>query len=81
MSQGGALGKKWEEMVEQGGLATLPVRMAELRRGRSRSELGNVALPALDSGNGGDVEVEEALTTLLAGWLGRRWGGELGRSH
>jgi len=68
-------------MVEQIGLATLPVGMAELRRGRNRSKLDNVALPVLNSGNGGDVEVEEALVKLLAGWLGRRRGGKLGRGH
>ena len=68
-------------MVEQAGLAALPVIMAELWRGRSRSELGNVALHVLDSGNGGDVEVEEALAKLLAGWLGWRRRRELGRSH
>jgi hypothetical protein len=49
--------------------------------GRSRSELGNVGLPTLDSGNGGDIEVEEALVKLFAGWLGQGQGGELGRSH
>jgi len=68
-------------MVEQKGLATLPVSTAELQRGRNHSELGNAALPVLDSGNGGDVEVKEALAKLLASWLGQRRGGELGRSH
>ena len=66
-------------MVEQGGLAMSPVSMAELRRGRSRSELGNAASPGLDSGKEGDVKVEEALAKLLTGWLGRRRGGELRR--
>ena len=42
-------------------------------------ELGNAALPVLDSGQGGDAEVEEALAKLLAGWLGRRRREELGR--
>ena len=58
--------------MEQIGLATLPVGMAELRRGRNRSKL--------DNGNGGEAEVEEALAKLLAGWLGRRRQGKLGRS-
>jgi len=68
-------------MVEQGGLATSAVSMAELRRDRSCPELGNAALPELDSGKEGDVEVEEALVKLLAGWLGRRQGGELRRGR
>ena len=67
MSQVEALGTKWKEMVEQRGLATLPVSMADLRRGRRRSVLGNAALPVLDKGNGGDVEVEEVLAKLLVG--------------
>jgi len=68
-------------MVEQGGLATLPVSTVELRRERNCSELGDAALPALDSGNGGDAEEEEALAKLLAGWHGQRRGGKLGRSR
>jgi len=42
-------------------------------------ELGNAALPVLDSGQGGDAEVEEALVRRLADWLGRRRHGKLGR--
>ena len=67
--------------MEQRGLATSPMSMVELQRGRSRSELVNAALLVLDSGKGGDIEVEEALVKLLAGRLGRRRGGELGRGH
>ena len=47
---------------------------------KNGSELGNAALPVLDSGQGGDDEVEEALARRLAGWLGRRRRGKLGRS-
>ena len=36
-------------------------------------ELGNAALPVLDSGQGGDAEVEEALAKLLAGAAVPRW--------
>ena len=68
-------------MVEQRVLATLPMSMVKLQRGRSRSELGIAALPVLDRGNGGDVEVEKALAKLLVGWLGQRRGRELGRGH
>jgi len=53
--------------------------MAKIQRGRSHSELGNATLSVLDCGKEGDIEVEEALAKLLAGWLGRRWGGELRR--
>ena len=67
--------------MEQGGLATSPESMAEHPRGRSCSELGNAASPGLGSGKEGDVEVEEALAKLLAGWLGRRRDGELGRGR
>jgi len=35
--------------------------------------------PVLDSGQGGNAEVEEALVKLLAGWLGRRRREELER--
>ena len=47
---------------------------------KNGSGLGNAALPALESGDGGDAEVEEALAEIWAGWLGRRRGGELGQS-
>jgi len=68
-------------MVEQGGLATSPVSSGGTPARRNGSELGNATLPALDSGNGGDAEVEEALAELWADWLGRRRGAELGRSR
>ena len=48
---------------------------------KNGSELGNAALPMLDSGQGGDAEVEEALARRLAGWLSRRRRGKLGRSR
>jgi len=53
-------------MVEQGGLATLPVSTTKLRQAR---QLGarQCRLPTLDNGNGGDAEVEEALAKLLVG--------------
>jgi hypothetical protein len=53
-------------MVEQRGLATSPVSSGETPTRENGSELGNAALPVLDSGQGGDVEVEEALAKLLA---------------
>jgi len=67
-------------MVEQGGLATSPVSSGGTPARKNGSELGNATLPALDSGQGGDAEVEEALAKLLAGWLGRRRRGMLERS-
>jgi len=67
-------------MVEQRGLTTSPVSSGGTPARENGSELGNAALPVLDSGQGGDAEVEEALAELLAGWLGRRRRGELGRS-
>ena len=66
-------------MVEQRGLATSPVSSGGTPARKNGSELGNAALPVLDSGQGGDAEVEEALARRLAGWLGRRWRGTLGR--
>ena len=66
--------------MEQGGLATSPVSSGGTPARKNSSKLGNAALPALDGGQGGDAKVEEALARLLAGWLGRRWRGELGRS-
>ena len=48
------------------------------KEGRLRAH--NAALPVLDSGQGCDAEVEEALARLLASWLGRRRRGKLGRS-
>ena len=66
-------------MVEQRGLATSPVSSGGTPARKNCSELGNAALPVLDSGQGGDTEVEEALARHLAGWLGRRRRGMLGR--
>jgi hypothetical protein len=65
-------------MVEQRSLATLPVSSGGTPARENCSEPGNAALPVLDSGQGGDAEVEEALVKLLAGWLGRRRGGTAG---
>ena len=67
-------------MVEYGGLATSPVSSGGTPARKNGLELGNAALPTLDNGQGGDAGVEEVLAKLLAGWLGRRWGEELGRS-
>jgi len=67
-------------MVEQSGLATLRVSSGGTPARENSSELGNADLAVLDSGQGGDAEVEEALAKLLAGWLGQRRRGELGRS-
>ena len=66
--------------MEQRGLATSPVSSGGTPARENGSELGNAALPVLDSGQGGDAEVEEALAKLLAGWLGRRRRGKFGRS-
>ena len=65
--------------MEQRGLATSPVSSGGTPARENGSELGNAALPVLDSGQGGDAEVEEALVKLLVGWLGRRRRGKLGR--
>jgi len=59
-------------MVEQRGLATLPVSSGGTPARESGSELGNAALPVLDRCQGGDVEVEDIEAELWAGWLGRR---------
>ena len=61
-------------------MATSPVSSGGTPARKNGSEIGNAALPALVSGNGGDAGVEEALAELLAGRVGRGWGGELGRS-
>jgi len=66
-------------MVEQRGLPTSPVSSGGTPARKNGSELGNAALPMLNSGQGGDAEVEGALARCLAGWLGRRWRGKLGR--
>ena len=65
--------------MEQGGLATSPVSSGGTPARKNSSKLGNAALPALDGGQGGDAKVEEALARLLAGWLGRRQRGKMGR--
>jgi len=59
-------------MVEQRGLATLPVSSGGTSARENGSELGNAALPVLDRGQGGDVEVEDVEVELWAGWLGQR---------
>ena len=66
-------------MVEQRGRATSPVSSGGTPARMNGSELGNAALPMLDSGQGGDAEVEEASARRLAGWLGRRRRGKRGR--
>jgi len=71
MRRNGGAGRPGHVVGEHGGT---PAR-------KNGSELGNAVLPALDSGQGGDAGAEEALAKLLAGWLCRRWGGVLGRSH
>ena len=65
--------------MEQRGLATSPVSSGGTPARENGSELGNVALPVLDSGQGGDTEVEEALAKLLVVQLGRRRWGKLRR--
>jgi len=62
-------------MVEQRGLATLPVSSGGTPARENCSELGNAALPMLDSGQGGDIEVEDIEAKLWACWLGQRRGG------
>jgi len=53
-------------MVEQRGLATSQVSSGGTPAREIGSDLGNATLPVLDSGQGGDAEVEEALAKLLA---------------
>jgi len=67
--------------VEQRGLATLPVSSGGTPARENGSELGNAALPMLDRGPGGDVEVEDVEAELWAGWLGRRRGGTAGEAR
>ena len=76
MSQGEALGTK---MRRNGGVGR-PVSSGITPARKNGMELGNAALPALVSGNGGDAGVEEALAELWTGWVGGRRGGELRRS-
>jgi len=81
VSQGEALGTK----IERNGGVGRPGHVAGEHDGTPAMKkwlgVGNAALPALDNGNGGEAEVEEALAKLLAGWLGRRRRGKLGRSR
>ena len=67
--------------MEQRGLATLPVSSGGTPARENGSELGNAALPVLDRGQGGDVEVEDVEAELWAGWLGRRRGGTAGEAR
>ena len=53
--------------MEQRGLAMSPVSSGGTPAKEIGSELGNATLPLLDSGQGGDAEVEKALAMLLAG--------------
>ena len=53
--------------MEQRGLATLPVSSGGTPARENGSELGNAALPVLDSGQGGDAEVEDVEVELWAG--------------
>jgi len=68
-------------MVEQRGLATLPVSSGGTPARENGSELGNAALPMLDHGQGGDVEVEDVEAEIWAGWLGRRRGETAGEAR
>ena len=65
--------------MEQRGLTTSPVSSGGTPE--NGSELGNAASPVLNSGQGGDAGVEEALAELLVGWLGRRRGGAVGKAR
>jgi len=69
------------KMVEQRGLATLPVSSGGTPARENGAELGNASLPVLDSGQGGDAEVEDVEAELWAGWLGRRRGGMAGEAR
>ena len=67
--------------MEQRSLATLPVSSGGTLARENGSELGNAASPVLDSGQGGDAEVEDVEAELWAGWLGRRRGGTTGKAR
>ena len=67
--------------MEQTGLAMLPVSKGGTPVRENSSELGNAALPVLDSGQGGDAEVEDIEAKLRVGWLGRRRGGTAGEAR
>jgi len=68
-------------MMEQRSLATLPVSSGGTPARENCSELGNAALPVLDSGQEGDAEVEDVEAEIWAGWLGRMRGGTAGEAH
>jgi len=68
-------------MVEQRSLATLPVSSGGTPARENCLELGNAALPVLDSGHGGDTEVGDVDVELWAGWFGRRRGGTAGEAR
>jgi len=68
-------------MVEQIGLAMLPVSSGGTPTRENCLELGNAASPVLDSGQGGDAEVGDVEAELWAGWLGRRRGGTAGEAR
>jgi len=68
-------------MVEQRGLATLSVSSGGTPARENGSELGNAALPVLDSGQGGDAEVEDVEAELWVGWLGWGRGGTAGEAR
>ena len=67
--------------MEQRGLATLPVSSGGTPARENGSELGNAALPVLNSGQGGDAEVEDVEAELWVGWRGRRRGGTAGEAR
>jgi hypothetical protein len=67
--------------VEQRSLATLPVSSGGTPARENCLELGNAALPVLDSGQGGDAEVGDVEAELWAGWLGRRRSGMAGEAR
>ena len=51
-------------MVEQRDLATLPVSSGGTPARENGSELGNAALPVLDSGQGCDAQLEDVEAEL-----------------
>ena len=67
--------------MEQRGLATSPVSSGGTPARENGSELGNAVSPVLDSGQGGDAEVEDVEAELWADWLGRRRGGTVGKAR
>ena len=67
--------------MEQRCLATLPVSSGGTPARKNCSELGNAVSPVLDSGQGGDAEVEDVEAELWVGWLGRRRGETAGEAR